>query len=204
MSDRELLESEARESSIDVKAMQDSLFPFDAFTFSGGLIEIDRDFKASNGIFPGTLSTAGAAVFGTTLSTGGAITIGGGGISIVHADSNGTAAWGVPHELEATLVNNGNPANTTNISVAVTTAPDDAKAVGGWFEHTGGGTGATVYINFRQTDATIYGRSEAVHNTTYASRGTFVVPLDSNKKFLYNAAHADVQGVNIYARWVYV
>jgi hypothetical protein len=204
------LESEEREASVDVKVMQDSMFPFDAFTFSGGLIEIDRDFKASNGIFPGTLSTGGAVVFGTTvtagttLSTGGAITIGGSGVSVYHADSNGAAVWGTPHPLEATIVNNGNPANTIPISVAVSTAPDDAKAVAGWFQNSSASTGADQWVSIQDSSNTAHARSDGVRHAGDGNRGTFVVPLDSSKKFHYKANHADVNGVYIYARWVYV
>jgi hypothetical protein len=99
------------------------------------------------------------------------------------------------HTNVATLVNAVDPASTGNVTVTCSAVPTGAKAIFGRCSQNSATAGRILNIK-NTAGTTTY--AECI-NGAAAQYGalTFVVPIDSNKQFAYNASNADMAVVYI-------
>jgi hypothetical protein len=106
----------------------------------------------------------------------------------------GEPSWGTPHTNVAQLVSGVDPASTGNVTVTCSTAPTGANGIFGRVSQTALTAGRVV--NIKNVSGTTYAECINPAAGLYGAQ-TFVVPIDSNKQFVYNASNADVASVYI-------
>jgi len=109
-------------------------------------------------------------------------------------------AWGQLHTHIETLVNAANPSGTSDTTVTCSNVPAGANGIIGYASMTGTTTGRILSI--KDSDGNVWKTIYEAYGTTIT--GSFTVPLDSDKRFLYAVDNADVSAVSIFLRGYYL
>jgi hypothetical protein len=114
---------------------------------------------------------------------------------------SGEPSLGTPHYHAATLVDNGDPAVTTDITVTVSDVPTGTKAIYGYCAFSSSTAGHTLQI--KNSGGTVCSQSRIQVNGQYMEF-PFIVDLDSSKQFKYAVSNAAVNGVYILLRFYFI
>ena len=112
----------------------------------------------------------------------------------------GEPSWGSPHTHVETLVNAANPGNTSDVTVTCTNVPTGTKGI--WGYATIGGVTTGRVLNIKDSSGNVWRAIYEAYGTT--GEGSFFVPLNSSKQFLYNVDNADVSAVSIHLRTYFI